>query len=145
MCSLSIECVLYTPSFFCGDAAGRPEGDKPWKGTSKKDKSKDFSDSDRRFAINAGLPFYTPEHYFLGSDPLALDPSFCPGFDPSSVSRTSASAYQSIHVPEKGQEMVHFFFLPGLRPHTHCQCTCPRRHRTCSSKFWKVSAAVARV
>ena len=39
---------IYIYSFFCGDAAGRLEGDKPWKGTTKKDKSKDFSDSDRR-------------------------------------------------------------------------------------------------
>ena len=71
---------------------------------------KQVTDSDRRFAINAGLPFYSPEQFFLGSDPLALDPSFCPGLDPSSVPRTSASAYESIHLPEKGQEMVLSFF-----------------------------------
>lgn len=35
-------------SFYCGDAAGRPkEGDR----------KKDFSDTDRKFAINVGLPF----------------------------------------------------------------------------------------
>jgi len=39
-------------SFYCGDAAGRPkEGDK----------KKDFSDTDRKFAINIGLPFFVPE------------------------------------------------------------------------------------
>jgi bifunctional polynucleotide phosphatase/kinase len=37
-------------SFFCGDAAGR-------KG--------DFADTDRKFALNAALPFYTPEELFL--------------------------------------------------------------------------------
>jgi bifunctional polynucleotide phosphatase/kinase len=36
-------------SFFVGDAAGRPD---------------DFSDSDIRFAQNAGIPFYTPEQIF---------------------------------------------------------------------------------
>lgn len=36
-------------SWFCGDAAGRPD---------------DHSADDRNFAINAGLPFYVPEHIF---------------------------------------------------------------------------------
>lgn len=36
-------------SFFVGDAAGR---------------AKDFSDSDMKFALSIGLPFYTPEDFF---------------------------------------------------------------------------------
>jgi bifunctional polynucleotide phosphatase/kinase len=43
-------------SFYCGDAAGRPK---------TKNRAKDFSDSDRKFAINCGLEFKTPEMYFL--------------------------------------------------------------------------------
>lgn len=35
-------------SFYCGDAAGRPK-----EGTRKKD----FSNTDRNFAINIGIPF----------------------------------------------------------------------------------------
>ena len=44
-------------SFYCGDAAGRPK---------TADHKKDFSDTDRKFAINIGIDFYTPESYFLG-------------------------------------------------------------------------------
>lgn len=41
-----------TDIFYVGDAAGR-------KG--------DFSDSDRKFAHNCGIQFYTPEEFFLGA------------------------------------------------------------------------------
>ncbi|KAJ2778579.1 DNA kinase/phosphatase Pnk1 [Coemansia interrupta] len=44
-------------SFFVGDAAGRPAG---WK----QGALEDFSDSDLAFALNAGVPFYTPEEIF---------------------------------------------------------------------------------
>ena len=43
-------------SFYVGDAAGRIK-DANFK--------KDFSDSDRKFALNIGLKFYTPEVFFL--------------------------------------------------------------------------------
>eukprot|EP01147_Barroeca_monosierra_P003465 gene3465-8297_t len=46
-------------SVFVGDAAGRI---KDWRPGAKKD----FSCSDRMFAANIGVSFYTPEEYFLG-------------------------------------------------------------------------------
>ena len=45
-------------SFYCGDAAGRVTKDEYQK-------KGDFSDSDRKFAINLKLDFYTPEDVFI--------------------------------------------------------------------------------
>ncbi|KAJ2776976.1 DNA kinase/phosphatase Pnk1 [Coemansia javaensis] len=57
-------------SFFVGDAAGRPDGWKPGEAA-------DFSDSDLAFALNVGVPFYTPDELFTDEagaepEPLAL-------------------------------------------------------------------------
>ena len=55
------------PSFYCGDAAGRPALWKYKKGkTTKFNVSKDFSQSDMFFAHNTGLKFILPESVFGG-------------------------------------------------------------------------------
>ncbi|XP_056296598.1 bifunctional polynucleotide phosphatase/kinase [Pseudoliparis swirei] len=70
-----------TQTFYVGDAAGRPENWAPGK------KKKDFSCSDRLFALNIGVQFHTPEEYFLGwkSAPYSM-----PSFDPRKLDSTAA-------------------------------------------------------
>ncbi|KAK9520534.1 hypothetical protein VZT92_020414 [Zoarces viviparus] len=69
-----------TQTFYVGDAAGRPENWAPGR------KKKDFSCSDRLFALNIGLQFHTPEEYFWGwkSAPYSL-----PSFDPRKLDSTA--------------------------------------------------------
>jgi len=52
---LGITDIDYKKSFFVGDAAGRIYSGR---------KKKDFAASDRYFAENIGISFYTPEEYF---------------------------------------------------------------------------------
>ncbi|XP_032533352.1 bifunctional polynucleotide phosphatase/kinase isoform X2 [Chiroxiphia lanceolata] len=65
--------VSVPDSFYVGDAAGRPPNWAPGR------KKKDFSCSDRAFALNAGLRFLTPEEMFLGWAPAPFE---LPAFDP---------------------------------------------------------------
>jgi bifunctional polynucleotide phosphatase/kinase len=50
-------------SFFCGDAAGRIWPSKIVQKLHKYCK-KDFADSDRKFALNIGLNFFTPDEFY---------------------------------------------------------------------------------
>ncbi|KAG0144502.1 hypothetical protein CROQUDRAFT_659941 [Cronartium quercuum f. sp. fusiforme G11] len=60
-------------SYYVGDAAGRPA-----LGTTKKD----WNDTDRKWALNVGVPFFTPEEFFLGQAPRT--DFILSGFDPKS-------------------------------------------------------------
>ncbi|XP_065826181.1 bifunctional polynucleotide phosphatase/kinase-like isoform X2 [Oscarella lobularis] len=92
-------------SFFVGDAAGRPQGWAPGK-------KKDFSCSDRTFAINIGLEFFTPEEYFLGQKKAPFNLS---SFDPR---RVLTDATQQLDPPSakivlEKQELVILVGYPG--------------------------------
>lgn len=67
-------------SFYCGDAAGRPEKWAPGK-------KKDHSCVDRLMAINAGLKFFTPEEYFLAQKSVRHKE---PEFNPKAIDQSIA-------------------------------------------------------
>lgn len=107
-----------TQSLYVGDAAGRPENWAPGK------KKKDFSCSDRLFALNIGLQFHTPEEFFLGwkSAPYSL-PEFDPRkldssarlYDPPSASLTSnkTEVVVAVGFPASGKStFFHMHIIP---------------------------------
>ncbi|VDC03760.1 unnamed protein product [Peniophora sp. CBMAI 1063] len=72
-------------SFFVGDAAGRAE---------------DFASTDRKLAVNIGLPFYTPERYFLDAGPTEAELPPLTGFRPPTASEQPASEAERVSEPE---------------------------------------------
>uniref|UniRef100_A0A671SDB9 Bifunctional polynucleotide phosphatase/kinase-like n=1 Tax=Sinocyclocheilus anshuiensis TaxID=1608454 RepID=A0A671SDB9_9TELE len=99
-------------SFYVGDAAGRPAN---WALGKKK---KDFSCSDRLFALNIGLQFHTPEEYFLGWKPAQFSlPEFDPRkldskrrlYDPPDASLTSTKQEVIVAVGFPGSGKSTFF------------------------------------
>ncbi|KAK3610289.1 hypothetical protein CHS0354_029752 [Potamilus streckersoni] len=84
-------------SFYVGDAAGRPEKWAPKK-------KKDFSSSDRLFALNIGLQFFTPEEYFFGQKTAPFD---TPEFDPRTCKSTDPLLSPSnAKLASKSQEVI---------------------------------------
>lgn len=107
-------------SFFVGDAAGRIAGWKPGA-------SKDFSDSDRKFALNAGIPFYTPEEFFK-CEPATTKFTLS-GFDPRPLLTQSFDPYPPdfFNPPKPGQqEIVVLVGRPGAGKTTVAQKFFPR-------------------
>jgi bifunctional polynucleotide phosphatase/kinase len=94
-------------SMYVGDAAGRPK---------TKNRGKDFSDSDHKFAKNIGISFHTPEMFFKGEKETL--PEF--EFDPKSLKIPNQTLFKGIKsADEKSKlkgtqvEMIIFIGSPG--------------------------------
>ncbi|OWZ10891.1 Polynucleotide kinase 3'-phosphatase [Phytophthora megakarya] len=72
-------------SFYCGDAAGRPK---------IAGRTKDFAATDYKFALNAGIGFFTPEDLFLGTKQRihTRPDTWELGFDPKSIALNDSTA-----------------------------------------------------
>lgn len=101
-CSVQLE-----NSLFVGDAAGRPAN-------SASGRKKDFSCSDRLFALNAGLKFHTPEEFFLDK---AIEKFEMPKFNPSSLVQNADRSFpvecQPLDQEAGNREMVVLVGYPG--------------------------------
>lgn len=87
--------VVPDTAMYVGDAAGRPT---------------DFACSDRKFARNIGIKFYTPEQYFQGK-PEKEDFEWG-GYDPQGILKFPG-AHQAPHFVPAGVEMIVCVGYPG--------------------------------
>jgi bifunctional polynucleotide phosphatase/kinase len=98
-------------SFFCGDAAGRQSPSYFKKKIYPSTKTGDFSDTDRKFALNIKFPFCTPETFYLGESDSSYQ---LEGFNPvkfmETYSKSKTVKYQ--FVPRK-QELIILIGMPG--------------------------------
>ncbi|KAL7714457.1 Polynucleotide kinase-3'-phosphatase [Entamoeba marina] len=95
--------IDYKNCLYIGDAAGRQDN---WK----KDVKKDFSCSDRQFALNIGIDFKTPDEFFNGEEPA----KYCLGDIDMKTMKPIKNRldYLEIQFPFK-KEMIIFVASPG--------------------------------
>ena len=86
--------IDYVNSFYCGDAAGRPK---------TATRPKDFSDGDRKFALNINLPFKTPEMLFLSRNEKLPEIGFnAKDLEKNSVLVKGANKGDKVELKKKG-------------------------------------------
>lgn len=91
-------------SFFCGDAAGRPEKKAPIK------RKKDHSCVDRLFALNVGIKFYTPEEHFQHKP---SEEWIRPEFDPKNLKKLPLTIPADAALASSFQELILMVGSPG--------------------------------
>jgi len=98
-------------SFYCGDAAGRTENSTFQKKFYPKSKViGDFADTDRKFALNIGIDFYTPEEFFLGEKPE--ENWSLSGFDPDNL-ETVLYLSKPLYFKSREKELILTIGAPG--------------------------------
>lgn len=98
-------------SFFCGDAAGRICPSPFKKKLHPTSPLGDFSDSDRKFALNIGIKFLTPEDFYLTDIPDM--PYQLHGVDPKKlISQIDSLNEKYVFKPRK-KEMIVMIGIPG--------------------------------
>jgi len=100
--ALSSSDVDLAASIFVGDAAGRTDAGKV---------KRDFSCSDRDMASNIGVPFATPEEFFLGEAARPFVRTFEPAVFLEASHRTDASPV--VFAKKNPVEVVVFVGSPG--------------------------------
>lgn len=96
-------------SFFCGDAAGRIKPSLYKKRNYPTSSKGDFSDVDRKFALNIGIEFYTPEEFFLKG--AKEEPYRLTGFDPHEFLREYTK--NEYHFEPRKKELIILIGPPG--------------------------------
>lgn len=98
--------IIDDHSFFCGDAAGRSESG--YYHTKFGRKRGDFSDVDRKFALNIGIRFETPETFYRHE---LHQPYHLTGIDPAMVLREASR--NGYHFEPRKRELIIMVAAPG--------------------------------
>lgn len=98
--------IVWEACVFVGDAAGR-EADK------NSGVRKDHSCSDRDFAANVGIPFHTPEEYFLGEAVKPFIRTFNPADHLTPMPPSSTDVSPVIFTKKHDRDIVVFCGSPG--------------------------------
>ncbi len=97
-------------SFYCGDAGGRTNPSIFRKKLYPSSKKGDFSDTDRKFALNIGIEYFTPEEFYL-KDPPVNEPFKLHGLNPKKyIESIQPSNYE---FNPRSREMIVLVGAPG--------------------------------